>query len=133
MKELIIKVLMVEPLNHPKEIYIINNQDVFSILVSMDNYYISDAKLTYLDENVAIIHNEEAELLNLKGNRRIDDKIIAGTFLVVGINDTGIITSLTDEILEKYKKIFWNIEVYSDKEVSKSYWNSIERLINSFE
>lgn len=133
MKELIIKALMVEPLNHPKEIYIINNQDVFSILVSMDNYYISDAKLTYLDENVAIIHNEEAELLNLKGNRRIDDKIIAGTFFVVGINDTGIITSLTDEMLEKYKKTFWNIEVYSDKEVSKSYWNGIERLINSFE
>ena len=71
--------------------------------------------------------------LNLKGNRKVNDEIIAGTFFIVGIDDKGYISSLDDELLEKYKKRFWNIENYTDKEVIKSYWNKFEETINLME
>lgn len=133
MKELIIKTLMVKPNEHPKEAYIPNGYTYFKHLVSMDNYYICDAEIIVLDKDAGLLRNKEGALLGLKGNRKVNDEIIAGTFFIVGIDDKGYISSLSDELLEKYKKRFWNIENYTDKEVSKSYWDKFEETINSLE
>ena len=50
-----------------------------------------------VEDGVGILRNEEGPLLNLKGNRRIENEIIAGTFIVVGIDKNGNFKSLTDE------------------------------------
>lgn len=133
MNEIFIRAIMVEPLKHPKEIYFFNHSIIFNAIVSMSNYYTCDANLKILEDNIGILRNEEGALLNLKGNRYVEDEIIAGTFLVVGIDDNGDVISLTDEQCEKYCNKFWNIEFYSDKEVSKSYWDTFENMINSLE
>lgn len=124
---------MIEPLKHPKETYIPNHSIAFKILVSQDNYYISNTEILILENDVGIIKNEESELLNLKGNRKINENILAGTFFVVGLDENKNIISLSNEQLEKYTRRFWGIEEYTDAEVSKSFWDSFERTIARME
>ena len=133
MNEIFIRAIMVEPLKNPKEVYLLNHSIIFDAIVSISNCYICDTNLKMLENDIGILRNEEGSLLNLKGNRYVEDEIIAGTFLVVGIDENGNIISLTDEQCEKYCNKFWDIEFYSDKEVSKSYWDRFENMINSFE
>ena len=122
MKELIIRVLMVEPLMPPKEVYLLNYVKVFNTIVSKSNYYTCDAELLIVEDGVGILRNEEGPLLNLKGNRRIKNEIIAGTFIVVGIDENGNFKSLTDEQLSRYSNSFKEIEEYTDEEVNNAYW-----------
>lgn len=110
MKELIIRVLMIEPLMPPKEVYLLNYVKVFNTIVSKSNYYTCDAELLIVEDGVGILRNEEGPLLNLKGNRRIKNEIIAGTFIVVGIDENGNFKSLTDEQLSRYSNRFKEIE-----------------------
>lgn len=133
MNEIFIRAIMVEPLKHPKEVYLLNHSIIFNAILSISNYYICDTNLKMLENDIGILRNEEGALLNLKGNRYVEDEIIAGPFLVISIDDNENIISLTDEQCENYCKKFWNIEFYSDKEVSKSYWDRFENIINSFE
>ena len=87
--------------------------------VSKSNYYTCDAELLIVEDGVSILRNEEGPLLNLKVNRRIKNEIIAGTFIVVGIDENGNFKSLTDEQLLRYSDRFKEIEEYSDEEVNK--------------
>ena len=75
-----------------------------------------------VEDGVGILRNEEGPLLNLKGNRRIKNEIIAGTFIVVGIDENGNFKSLTDEQLSRYSNRFKEIEEYTDEEVNNAYW-----------
>ena len=122
---------MVKPMEHPKVVTIPNNITAFNRLVSMDNYYTCDAEILLIENYIGILRNSEGSLLNLKGNRKINDEIIAGTFFVVGFDEHGFISSLPDEDIQKYSERFWEVEKYTDKEVSKAYWNNWESEIES--
>ena len=95
---------------------------VINTIVSTSNYYTCDVELLVIEDGIGILRNEEGPLLNLKGNRRIENEIIAGTFIVVGIDENGNFKSLTDEQLLRYSDRFKEIEEYSDEEVNKAYW-----------
>ena len=129
MKELIIRVLMVEPLAAPKEVYLLNYIKVINTIVSKSNYYTCDAELLIVEDGVGILRNEEGALLNLKGNRRIENEIIAGTFIVVGIDKNGNFKSLTEEQLLRYSDRFKEIEQYIDEDVNESYWYELTCFI----
>ena len=133
MKENYIKVLMVKPMEHPKVVVIPNNIIVFNRLVSMDNYYTCDAEILLIESYIGILRNSEGSLLNLKGNRKVNDEIIAGTFFVVGFDEHGFIASLSDDNIQKFSERFWETEEYDDKEVSEAYWNSFIMSIESME
>lgn len=75
-----------------------------------------------LEPNIHVIHNAEAYLIGLKSNRRILDKILSGTFLIVATDDKGYITSLTSRQINKYGLKYWDIEEYSDDEISYNYF-----------
>ena len=51
----------------------------------------------------------------------------------MGVDSQGIMTSLTYEQIEKYSKLFWDVEIYTDKEVRASYWANFEEEINLME
>ncbi len=133
MKENYIKVLMVKPMEHPKVVQISNDITTFNRLVSMDNYYTCDAEILLIESYIGILRNSEGSLLNLKGNRKINDEIIAGTFFVVGFDEHGFISSLSESKIKKYTERFWDIENYTDQEVSKAYWDSFMMSIESME
>lgn len=97
-----IKVLVVEPNKEPREEMIHNRLK--------DKQHIVGGLIEYVsipdDENTLIICNEEGKLLGLPPNRQIGNDIIAGTFFIVGDNDTGEDRSLTDEQINHYKDYF---------------------------
>ena len=70
-------------------------------------------------DGTLIVANDEAKLLGMEGNRRLDgDSIIAGPFFVCG--DTGEdFRSLTDAEVDKYMERFAEPEDITDEEVQR--------------
>ena len=103
-----IRVLVVEPNKLPYE------KTIKNCLQSKQELVGGYIEYTYLDDdyNVAIICNEEGKIDELELNRSINHDIIAGTFIIVGDNDTGEDRSLTDYQIEKYKIRFGKESIY---------------------
>lgn len=128
MKDKSIDVLMVVAGIKPCKVSIIGTHKNLKYLVNPNLSLMADIEAIMLEKDVALICNSEGALLNLKGNRKIGKTIVAGTFFVVGVKD-GLIASLTKEKQDKYYRRFEKIEIYSDSEVSASYWNTwIDKL-----
>jgi len=69
------------------------------------------------DDNIAIVGNDEAKLINMEGNRRVGNSIYAGPMLIVGDNGSEDFVALTKEQAEIYKLIFEQPEEISQEEV----------------
>ena len=69
-------------------------------------------------EQVAIIANEEGKILGLPFNRHLSDErgvpydIVCGTFFMAGLGSEDF-TSLTDDQIRRYKKMFDNRMVFT--------------------
>lgn len=72
------------------------------------------------DSNACILLNDEGKLIGLEGNRYFCNDIIAGVFYICGINENGDLCSLTREQVRKFKILFYNPDVISQKEVEES-------------
>lgn len=96
-----IKGLLVEPYKLPKEIEIDNTLEAKQELVGglIEEVHIHG------DEEVALICNEEGKIYGLPYNRDIGYDIIAGPFLIVGI-DRENYKSLSEKQILKYKMRF---------------------------
>lgn len=117
----------------PCKVNIVGTYKNLKYLVNPNLSLMTDIEIIMLEKDIALICNSEGALLNLKGNRKIGKNIIAGTFFVVGVKD-GRIDSLSKEKAEKYYKRFEKIEIYSDSEVSASYWDTwLDKLDDIFE
>ena len=67
-------------------------------------------------DQVAFVCNDEGKLIGLPLNRRIGGDIIAGTFIVCGIdNRNASFSSLSDEQVKRYSDMFKKIEIYMPK------------------
>lgn len=98
-----IKCLLIEPYKLPREINIENTLEEKQKLVggNIECAYLSN------DDDVVLVCNEEGKMLGLDLNRDIGHDIIAGTFLILGDDSvSGDFKSLTNEQINKYKKVF---------------------------
>ena len=98
-----IDILFVEPNKLPVKKTIDDTLDNMQKLVGGHIEY------TYLPncEDVSIICNEEGKILGLPFNRDIGHDVIAGNFIIVGLDETGDKDiSLTKEQIDKYTKYF---------------------------
>ena len=106
------RVLVVEPEKHPyvKEI----DSGLNSLQAEVDGMI---EAIYPFDDPIAIVCNEEGKLNGLLTNRALWDEdgtvydVVVGTFLVVGLTDDDF-GSLSDELLEKYKKMFYHPEYF---------------------
>ena len=114
-----IRILMVEPGKHPREVTIGNDLDSMQKAVSIGCERQGLIEIVGIEDRVCILCNEEGKLLGLEGNRRFGTDIIAGVFYVVGENGRGDLISLTDKQMEKYRKRFWNPEYFTPAEISR--------------
>ena len=64
-----------------------------------------------------VIGNEEAKLIGMEGNRRINGSVYAGPLLIAADDGEGGTTDLTDEQIERYRQMFSMPEDISDDEV----------------
>ena len=115
----------------PKVRYIPCNAEFITNIFNDD--CTNNTDVIVIEKNVGIIRNKNGALFDLKGNRKVNDEIIAGTFLEVGIDDNGFIASLSMSEILKYTDRFRNLKIYTDKEVRKSYWRKFEEYINLME
>ena len=98
-----LNVLLVKPYELPKEITINNTlKDKQNCVEGLIEYYRSS-----LYEDVIFICNEEGKINGMEPNRDVKHDILFGPFLIVGDEpELGEDRSLTQEQIEKYKKIF---------------------------
>ena len=98
-----IKGLLVEPNELPKEIEFESTLEEEQKLVG------GHIECVYLpnDDEVVLICNEEGKIYGMQFNRDIGRDIIAGPFLILGIDDENEdFKSLNDNQILKYKKRF---------------------------
>lgn len=106
-----IKVLVVEPENKPYVAVIDNSLESTQ---SMVGGYI---ETLYLSNSAEIICNEEGKIMNLQANRRIGNDVIAGRFIIVGVDGGEHFKSLSEEDIKKYSQRFNDIEMIDQREV----------------
>ena len=106
------KVLKVEPYQLPEV------KEIDPGLSSLQHEVEGWIEATYpFEDPVAIICNEEGKLNGMEYNRAIRDEngevreIIAGPFLIVGLGEEDF-TSLSDDMVQKYKRMFTQPEVF---------------------
>lgn len=112
-----IKCLLIKPNELPVEIEIKNTLEVLQEQVQ------GCIECAYMlnDDSVVLICNEEGKINGMKYNRFIGHDIIVGTFLIVGNDiENGDFKSLTENQVEKYKKVF-----------DKASIKETERVINN--
>ena len=126
MKQKKIKVLMVEPGNHPTEVTLDNTLDSLQKAVSIGTSYIGLIEIIPIDKKTLILCNEEGKLNGLEGNRKINADIIAGTFYICGEDEQGNLTSLNESEIQKYKTRFWNPEYYTEEEVEEAIYYTVK-------
>ena len=133
MNEEYIKVLKVNPMEHPRVVIIPNNITTLNTIVSTGSEYQCRAEALLIAPYVGVIRATDGILFELEGNRKVKDEIVAGTFLVVGYDEHGYIASLPDKHISKYKEHFWNIENYTYRETVKSHCDKFEKELNLME
>ena len=106
------RVLKVEPYQLPEV------KEIDSGLSSLQHEVEGWIEATYpFEDPVAIICNEEGKVNGMEYNRAIRDEngevreIIAGPFLVVGLDEENF-ASLPEDVLQKYKRMFAQPEVF---------------------
>ncbi len=109
-----IKVVMVEPSKHPTITTI--NKDLESLQQAVGGLI----EFVNLEENTCILCNEEGKLIGLEGNRRFYNDIIVGTFYVCGLDADGDLDSLTPSQMDRYLRMFWEPESFTQEEIDNS-------------
>lgn len=103
-----IRVLIVKPLEPPQEAVIPNTLEAKQKIVEG----LIEAIYPF-EDTVALICNDEGKIIGLPLNRKVGHDIIAGNFIVCGIDDRNAsFSSLSDEQMKKYKAMFQPIELY---------------------
>lgn len=75
-------------------------------------------EITYpFDDNAMVIGNEEAKLIGMEGNRRVNGSVYAGPLLIAADDGEGGTTDLTDEQVRQYREMFAVPEDISQAEV----------------
>lgn len=108
-----LRVLMVEPHEAPRELFITDQIDdlqetVGGLIEVIDN-----------GDGTLLVCNDESKLIGMDGNRRINGDVVAGSFFVVGKNGENF-RSLTDAEMQKYMQRFKEIEDISPEEVEST-------------
>ena len=106
MEENTLSVLQIAPGQYPKQVEIDNDLKALQQAVG------GSIGATYpFDDPVAIVYNDDGKLMGLPLNRALRDEhgeaydVIAGTFLVVGLDEEDF-GSLSPDLAEKFEKKF---------------------------
>jgi hypothetical protein len=111
------RMLVIEPHKEPYEMVIPEGLEPLQQAVG------GWIECTYpFDDNTYVIGNEEAKLIGLEGNRRINGQIYAGTILIAGDDGEGGTMDLTDEQIQHYTEMFKTPEEITPEQVQNDIW-----------
>ena len=113
----------VEPINGYRMLVIEPHKEPYEMVIPEGLEPLQQAvggwiECTYpFDDNTYVIGNEEAKLIGLEGNRRINGQIYAGTILIAGDDGEGGTMDLTDEQIQHYTEMFKTPEEITPEQV----------------
>lgn len=122
-----IRVLLIEPMEHPKEFFIEPSMQAFRKAVNVGAAHKGKVEAKKLEHSVYAIFNKDRYLTELTPNRQIGDDIIVGTMFVVAVDKNRMPISMTDEQMRKYALRFWHVESFEEMEVMEA-----NRVVFSF-
>lgn len=116
--------LMVKPGEHPTITQLCDDRDYLNHAISIGEDMLFTATATRLENGIAIIHNAEYASALIPCNRRLGNRILAGTFYIVRVKNS-ILQSLTDADIIKLTLRFWEPEVFTEDEILEAWLDSI--------
>ncbi len=102
MKKEKIKVLLIEPMCHPKPYYVEPSMKAFAYVVNDGASEKGEVEAKKLEKRIYAIFNKDRFFTDLVPNRSIDDDIIVGKMFIVAINKNRMPISLANEQLTRY-------------------------------
>lgn len=114
-KEMNIKVLVVEPHMSPYEAIIPNELESLQAMVH------GSIEVVPLSNSACIICNEDGKFEGLEPNRRLYNDVLVGRFIIVGNDGGEHFSSISREDIQKYTAKFHDIEIISPNEVKTSF------------
>ncbi|QIK86629.1 DUF4314 domain-containing protein [Erysipelothrix sp. HDW6B] len=115
-----IKVLVIEPQTKPYVAILDNNLESLQAMVG------GDLELVSLSHSAELLCNENGKMMNLPANRRLDQDLIAGRFIVVGNDGSEHFTSLSREDINQYTEQFNSLEMIDQSEVHENLHYEIQ-------
>ena len=109
--------------------YLLDDRRFLDFAVGLGSDFGGEAAVMMLSDTAAILYNSEALICELRGNRKVGSKLLAGVFYVVGIKD-GSLVDLPFEEMELYYERFWELEHYTEADVKKAYRAEVFTGIN---
>ena len=125
MKKKKIRVLKIEPMDHPSVCYIEPTIKSFKKSVGADLIEYGDIEAKIIAYRVYAVFNKDRFLTSLQPNRQIGDDIIVGTMFIVAVDDKRLPISLTDEQIEIYSSMFYEVEFFDDIDVAEANINTL--------
>lgn len=122
-----IRVLLIEPMEHPKEYHIEPSMQAFRKAVNVGTAYKGKVEAKKLEHGVYAVFNKDRYLTELAPNRQIGDDIIVGTMFVVAVDENCVPISMTDEQMKKYALRFWHVESFDEMDVMEANMNTFLR------
>ena len=122
-----IRVLLIEPLEHPEEYRIEPSMQAFRKAVNVGAAHKSKVEVKKLGHGVYAVFNKDRYLTELAPNRQIGDDIIVGTMFVVAVDENRVPISMTDEQMKKYALRFWHVESFDEMDVMEANMNTFLR------
>ena len=120
MTEKYIQAMMVWPGDRPCMTYLLDDRRFLDFAVGLGSDFGGEAAVMKLSDTAAILYNNEALICELRGNRRIGKKLLAGVFYVVGVGN-GKLVDLPFKEMELYYERFWEPECYTEADVKEAY------------
>lgn len=119
--------LMIKPGEHPSITMLCDTAEYLNHAVSQDSDEICFAQARRLENGLAILHADSCASFGFSANRKVNGKLISGTFYIVGVA-AGKLRSLTDREISKYTAQFWQAESYTEDEVLEAWLDEIAEL-----
>ena len=107
--------LMVSPGMPPCTIELYKSYEFLSKAICIGIDTSCSASILPLSASAVIIYNKSAHNYAMPCNRRVGNKIIAGNFYIVGV-ENGSFASLSCTDIALYKARFWRPEEFNDDE-----------------
>ena len=122
-----IRVLLIEPMEHPKEYYIEPSMRAFRKAVNVGAAHNGKVEAKKLESGAYAVFNKDRYLTALAPNRQIDDDIIVGTMFIVAVDKNRAPIFMTDEQMRKYALRFWHVESFDEMDVMEANMNTFLR------
>lgn len=123
--EEIVVALMVSPGKRPVITHLCDDGEYLNLAVSIDDCTpLHCAEARPIKSGVVAICAEQSYALDLEPNRRVNKRILSGTFYIVG-SKAGRLRSLRKDEIVKYTTKFWEPELFTKDEVVDSWFDGM--------